>query len=221
MQTDRNIYCISGLGTDEQVFRNISLPGTRFVHLQWLNHEPKESLAAYSNRMAAQINEPDPIIIGLSFGGMIGIEIARQQAVKKLIIISGVKTSRELPRWMRVAGKWQMHKWFPVRSNMLTERYDDRVLGISNSEEKEMVSAYRKALDKKFQAWAIDRILTWKNDWYPEGTLHIHGDSDRMFPLRNITASHVINKGTHIMIYNRAEEIGRCLVDCLIKDAPR
>ena len=105
MQTDRDIYCISGLGTDEQVFRNISLPGTRFVHLPWLHHSPRESLASYAARMASQISEPEPIIIGLSFGGMIGIEIARQQAVKKLIIISGVKTSRELPRWMRVAGK--------------------------------------------------------------------------------------------------------------------
>ena len=217
MQTERTIYCISGLGTDEQVFRNISLPGIRFIYLRWLPHEQNESLAAYSARMASQITEPEPIILGLSFGGMIGIEIARLQTVKKLIIISGVKTTRELPRWMRVAGRWQMHKWLPVRSNRLTERYDNRVLGISNSEEKKLVNAYRKSLDKKFQAWAIDRILTWKNDWYPEGTLHIHGDNDRMFPLRNIVASHVVSNGTHIMIYNRAEEIGLYIRDCLLK----
>jgi pimeloyl-ACP methyl ester carboxylesterase len=214
MQTDRNIYCISGLGTDEQVFRNISLPGTRFVHLQWLNHEPKESLAAYSNRMAAQISEPDPIIIGLSFGGMIAIEIARQQSVKKLIIISGVKTSRELPRWMRVAGKWQMHKWLPVRSNVLTERYDNRMLGITTEEEKKIANAYRKSLDKKFQAWAIDHILTWKNEWYPDGTVHIHGDKDKMFPIRNINASHVVRNGTHMMIYNKAEVIVDYIRNC-------
>jgi pimeloyl-ACP methyl ester carboxylesterase len=215
MQTDRNIYCISGLGTDKQVFRNISLPDIRFVHLQWLQHEHKESLASYSARMASQINEPDPIIIGLSFGAMIGIEIARQQSVKKLIIISGVKTSRELPRWMRVAGKWQMHKWFPVRSNVLTERYDNRMLGITTDEEKKIANAYRKALDKKFQAWAIDRILTWKNEWYPEHTVHIHGEKDKMFPLKNIDASHIINNGTHMMIYNRATEINACLMNYL------
>lgn len=215
MQTDRNIYCISGLGTDEQVFRNISLPDIRFVHLQWQQHEHKESLASYSARMALQITEPDPIIIGLSFGAMIGIEIARQQSVKKLIIISGVKTSRELPRWMRVAGKWQMHKWFPVRSNVLTERYDNRMLGITTDEEKQIANAYRKALDKKFQAWAIDRILTWKNEWYPEHTVHIHGEKDKMFPLKNIDASHIINNGTHMMIYNRATEINACLMNYL------
>lgn len=211
MQNLRTIYCISGLGTDEQVFRHIDIPGVQLIHLSYLNHEPNESLAAYSKRMAAQISEPDPVIIGLSFGGMIAIEIARQSPVKGIVIISGIKTSRELPRWMRLAGKWQMHKWLPVRSNSLTERYDNRLLGISTAEEKQLANAYRKALNRKFQLWAVDRILTWKNDWYPEGTVHIHGDKDRMFPIRNINASHVVRDGTHMMIFNKADEINNCL----------
>lgn len=215
MQKEQTIYCISGLGTDEQVFRNISIPGMRLIHLQWLSHQHKESLADYSTRMASQITEEKPIIIGLSFGAMIGIEIARQVPIKKLIVISGVKTTHELPRWMRIAGKWQMHKWLPVRSNALTEKYDNRLLGISTEEEKEIANSYRRSMDKKFQAWAIDHILRWKNDWYPEGTVHIHGEMDKMFPVRNISASHVIGSGTHMMIYNRSKEINEFLLQHL------
>lgn len=197
------------------VFRNIRVPNARLVHLSWLNHHPKETLQAYAARMAEQIKEENPIIMGLSFGGMIAIEIARQFPVKKLIIISGVKTARELPRWMRIAGKWQMHKWLPVRSNILTERYDNRMLGISSPEEKKIVKTYRKALDKKFQSWAINHILTWQNHWYPQNAIHIHGEKDRMFPIKNITATHIIRNGTHLMVYNQAGQVSECLADSI------
>jgi hypothetical protein len=36
-----------------------------------------------------------------------------------------------------------------------------------------------------------------------------------MFPLKNIDASHIINNGTHMMIYNRATEINACLMNYL------
>jgi len=37
--------------------------------------------------------------------------------------------------------------------------------------------------------------------------VHIHGDQDRIFPIKNIKPDYVIKGGTHMMVWNRADEI--------------
>src|SRR5689334_9194459 len=211
MAFEKKIYCISGLGADEMVFKNLFIDGFSLHYIPWLQHQNGETLEDYSLRMAEQIQDEDPTILGLSLGGMIGVEIARKRSVKKLIIISGIKTRKELPLWMRIAGNLRMNKWLPAGSNKLTRRYDDRMLGISNAQEKKLAESYRRKLDKKFQLWAINQVLNWRNSWYPEGTIHIHGENDRLFPVKYVTPTHLIKKGTHMMIINKSEEISECL----------
>jgi len=211
MGEKKRIYCISGLGTDEKVFHNLEIDGYSLEYLPWITHNKNETLRDYSLRMAEQINDSQPVILGLSLGAMIGIEIARHKPVKKLIIISGVKTRRELPPWMRLAGTLQLNKWMPVRSNRITKRYDNKMLGVSSPQEENLADLYRKKLDKSFQAWAINQILNWKNNWYPKETIHIHGENDKLFPVKNISSSIIIKEGTHIMILNKAKEVSECI----------
>jgi pimeloyl-ACP methyl ester carboxylesterase len=207
----KNIYCISGLGADEGAFERLNINGCCLHFLKWILPVPNESLSSYASRMTGQIKEDRPVILGLSFGGMIAVEMAKQIAVEKLILISTVKTSNEIPRWMRIAGTLNLHKLIPIKTNRFTEKADDRRMGIETDEEKNFVDYYRKKADRKYIDWAIDQILNWRNSWVPENTFHIHGEHDRMFPLRNIQATHVIKNGTHIMILNRAQEISECI----------
>ena len=113
------IYCISGLGADEQIFSNLQIPGYELVCLHWLQPEPGESFADYAKRMYAQIADPDPILMGVSFGGMLGIEIAKQFSVKKLVLISSVKIKTERPWWMQAAGKLKLHQLVRARPHPL------------------------------------------------------------------------------------------------------
>src|SRR5258707_139416 len=98
------IYCISGLGTDAKIFSRLKIRGYQLIHLPWLKPRSKESMKSYAARMAAPIHHPSPVLLGVSFGGMVAIEIAKQLPVKKTIIISSVKTLKEIPSWMRIAG---------------------------------------------------------------------------------------------------------------------
>jgi pimeloyl-ACP methyl ester carboxylesterase len=211
----KKIYCIPGLGVDEKIFDGIHLPGFQLVHLSLIKPIKKESLAAYAKRLITQIDDRHPIIIGVSFGGMIAIEIAKQIALEKLIIISGVKKHKEIPRWMRISGALRIHKIVPVKSTRFTERADNRRIGIKTDEEKRIVMEYRKRADKNYIAWALDKILNWKNTWIPERLYHIHGDEDRLFPINKVAATHVIKQGTHIMLVNMVDEINACLHDIL------
>jgi len=214
----REVYFISGLGANEFAFMNLQLPGVKMIHLNWFQPLKKETIEDYAKRMSEKITTKDPIIVGLSLGGMVAVEMAKQVAIEKLILISAVKTFNEIPRWMRITGTLRLHKWVPIKSNRFTERADDRRMGIETMEDKNFVDHYRKNADPKYIEWAVDQIFNWKNTWIPENLFHIHGEKDRMFPLRNIKATHIIKEGTHIMILNKANEISACIEEILFAD---
>ena len=206
------VYCISGLGADENIFSNLNLEGYKLKHIPWLRPLKKETIEQYSARMAKAIKHDNAVVIGVSFGGMIGIEIAKQQPLRKLILVSSIKSTLELPRWMKVAGKLKLNKIVPLRSYTFTERIDNNRLGVSNEEEKRMARAYRKSADSEYVEWAIHQILNWRNDWQPGNLVHVHGDKDRIFPLKKISTARIVKDGTHFMIYNRAEEISKIIM---------
>ena len=211
----KNIHCITGLGADERAFERLKVNRCSLQHLQWLPVLENENLRSYAGRMAKQLKEENPVILGLSFGGMIAIEMAKQIKVETIILISSVKTYYELPKWMRVAGSLNLHKIIPIKTNRFTERADDRRMGIETAEEKNFVDQYRKSADQKHVDWGIDQIFNWKNSSIPSNVFHIHGEKDRMFPIKNIQPSHIIKNGTHIMILNRADEISSCIEQIL------
>jgi pimeloyl-ACP methyl ester carboxylesterase len=211
----KTIYCISGLGADERVFDNLKLNGHELKYIPWLQPHKKEKIQHYASRMAASIKHELPILLGVSFGGMVGIEIAKQIQLKKLIIISSIKSTGELPRWMKVAGKIRLNKVLPTKSYKFTEKIDNARLGVSTEEEKIMVRAYRKKADPVYLEWAIHQVLNWKNEWQPDNIFHIHGDKDKIFPVKKLTPTHIIKDGTHMMVYNRAKEVGDCIEQVL------
>lgn len=207
----KKIYCISGLGADKRIFDNLHLKGYELHHIPWLRPEPGETIEAYAARMAEEIKEENPVLLGVSFGGMIGIEIARQRPLQKLILVSSIKSNGELPGWMRMAGKLKLNRFLPTRSFKFTEKIDNNRLGVSSEEEKQLVRAYRQSADSVYMEWAIDQVLNWKNKWIPDHIVHIHGEKDRIFPIKRIKADHVIRGATHFMIYNRAKEVSECI----------
>jgi len=211
----KTIYCISGLGADEKVFSNLQLNGHQLRHIPWLVPQKKENIQSYAKRMASHITGDSPVLLGVSFGGMVGIEIAKELSLEKLIIVSSVKSRDELPGWMKLVGNMQLNKMLPTKSNKFTEKIDNSRLGVSTEEEKAMVRNYRMAANPVYINWAINQVLNWKNDWQPNNLIHIHGDKDKMFPIKNIKATHTIEGGTHLMIYNRARDIGAYLEQVL------
>ena len=81
----KNIYCISGLGADEKAFARLRVDGYQFIHLPWLMPEPNENIEQYATRMAALVTDEHPVLMGLSFGGIMSIEIAKLVQAEKVI----------------------------------------------------------------------------------------------------------------------------------------
>jgi pimeloyl-ACP methyl ester carboxylesterase len=212
------IYCISGFGADEKVFSKLTFPGYDIHYIKWNIPEKNETPDAYAKRLIEQIHHNKPILIGLSFGGMMCIEIARQFPVEKIILISSIKSSHEKPLWMKLSQRLKMNKIFPMRSFRLIEPIEDYNLGLETIEEKEIVHAYRRSINQYYTDWAIDVILNWKNDWVPKNLFHIHGKKDRIFPFKNVSADYLVASGGHFMIMNRFAEVNECINSALQKE---
>src|SRR5688500_749331 len=98
------------------VFKNLEVPGYDIYYLEWIKPEKDESLDSYARRMVVQIQHESPVLIGLSFGGIMCIEMARFIPAKLVIIISSIKNFREMPYWMRLSGKLRLNRLLPMRS---------------------------------------------------------------------------------------------------------
>ncbi len=203
----KHIYCLSGLGADEKVFSKLDFKDNSVTFLQWLIPEKNESIEDYAKRLSTQITSPNPILIGLSFGGIMCIEIAKLIAVEKIIVLSSIKTRSELPLWMKAAGRLYLNRIFPMRSFKLIEPLEDYNLGVETVEEVKMVHLYRRTIDRRYTEWAINSILHWNNRNTPSNLIHIHGDRDRIFSIKKVKPHHVIKNGGHFMVMNKATEI--------------
>ena len=207
----KHIYCISGFAADERVFANLDFGQNEFHFIPWKIPGRKETLASYAERMRQDIHHSNPLLVGLSFGGMMSIEMAKIIPVEKIIIISSIKTFHEKPLYMRIAEKSFLNKWIPLHPYSFLERIENYNLGAETTEEKALLREYRKNINQQYTTWAIDQILNWKNDWSPENLVHLHGGNDHIFPVKYIKADHVIPGGDHLMLMNRADKVNEIL----------
>jgi pimeloyl-ACP methyl ester carboxylesterase len=214
----KTIYCISGLGADERAFSRLKVEGYHLICLPWLTPLPKESITAYATRMSKGITAENPILMGLSFGGMMSIEISKLIPVETVILISSIKSTNEMPRWMKLAGSLKLNRLFPMRSFRLTEPIQNRFIGITLPDEIELVRSYRKNAPQVYMDWAINEVLNWRNDFQPATIYHVHGDADRIFPVANLSPNYIIKGGGHFMIMNKFKEVNAALQQILLTE---
>ena len=213
----KTIYCISGLGADEKAFAKIRVPGYELKHLLWLTPIKNEPIAAYAKRMAEQITESNPVLMGLSFGGIMCIEIAKLVPVDKVILISSIPSHKQMPLWMKAAGKLKLNRIVPLNAHMkLMQPMQDFFIGAKGEKEKEIVRRYRQNVQQDYLEWAINAILNWKNDWKPANLYHIHGDADRIFPIKKVKPDCIVKGGTHFMIFSKATDVSSYLTDIAV-----
>lgn len=213
----KKAYILSGLGVDSRAFRNIDFEDLDVVFIDWIAPEDGESIARYAKRISATIDVPNPMLIGLSFGGMVAVEIAKTMVVEKLILISSAKTRHEIPMVYRLFGKLKLHKLVPASFLKHSSFMSTWLFGAQTADDEKLLKEILKETDSQFLYWAIDKIVCWKNMELPSNYAHIHGDNDRILPIKNIEADYEIRTGGHFMIVNRSKEIS-LLIQKVISD---
>jgi pimeloyl-ACP methyl ester carboxylesterase len=211
----KNIYIFSGLGVDERVFQKLHLSGFSATFINWIKPDSNETIENYAARLASKIKSGQPILIGLSFGGLIAIEVAKLIEIDKIILISSAKTRKEIPFYFRFVGLTRLHKIIPTillkHSNFLT----NWLFGTTSSFDKQLLKQILIDTDKEFLKWAIDRIVHWRNMTVINNLTHIHGTKDRILPYTFLKADKTVKSGGHFMILNKANEISTILKEII------
>lgn len=199
------VYFMPGLAASVAIFERIKLPEDQFevVFLEWEIPFEKESLADYAKRMTVKIKHENPVLIGVSFGGILVQEMANFIATKKVIIISSVKTNLEFPRRMIVAKNTKAYKLIPVSLVQNLESLAKFSFGKKVNQRLKLYEKFLSVRDKLYLDWAIEQVVLWNRTVVDQKVIHIHGDLDDVFPIKYIKDCIVVTGGTHILILSK------------------
>lgn len=156
-----------------------------------------------------------PVLLGVSFGGMMAIEIAKLLPAATVILVSSIRHRRQLPLPIKMTAHLGLGKWTPPANLRLLAPIQDYFLGVETKADSRLVREYRGNVDPHYLQWAIRHIASWQNEWQPASLYHIHGSKDHIFPLNLVEPTHIVEGGGHLMIHNRAEEISKILISIL------
>ncbi|MET1259763.1 alpha/beta hydrolase [Flagellimonas sp. DF-77] len=215
------IYLMPGMAANPSIFDGLKLPEDRFelIRLQWFVPDPGMSLAQYAQKMATHIKHRKPILLGVSFGGMLVQEMAKHMAVERIIAVSCVKRTSELPKRMLFAKYTKVHKLLPTGLVNNVELLAKYAFGETVTKRLALYEQYLSVRDRRYIDWAIDQIVNWKQDDPPINLVHIHGDKDAVFPIVNIKDCISVKNGTHTMIIHRARWFNEHLPAIILEGA--
>lgn len=209
------IYCIPGLGIDERLFQRTEIPGYTLKYIKWIMPDKGDTMKSYALKLLPQITEVNPIIMGVSLGGMLATEIADLIPTKKVILISSSKCTKEVPWLYRVAGLLGLLYLIPITlvKHMYIMFY--LLFGIKHQYDKELLKAVIRDTDNTFLLRASKMVATWKRNNYNPAIVHIHGTADKILYPFSIKASYWVKDGGHMMVMLNHKEVNAILAKIL------
>ncbi len=212
-----HVYFVPGLAAGKEIFKNIRLPEKRFqTHiLEWLIPKKKESISSYAARMAVNVKHENAVLIGVSFGGVVVQEMAHFLRLKKLIIISSVKSRKEFPKRLKIARITKLYKLVPTRIMLSSDDLTKFAIGPKSKKRLELYQAFLHVRNATYLNWAIENMVCWQPKKPVGEVIHIHGDADIIFPIKNIDSCEVIAGGTHIMLLNKGSKVSKKIIEVI------
>jgi esterase/lipase len=208
------IYFVPGLAAGPEIFENLNLSEDKYeIHyLKWKKPLAlEESISNYAMRMCEDVKEKNPVLVGVSFGGIMVQEMSKYLDTKKVILISSVKTNHELPKRFKLAKFTKAYKLFPTNIVSNFENYAKYFLGKSLKKRAKIYNKYLSVRSKTYLNWAISAVLNWEQVEAQQNVVHIHGTNDHVFPIKNIGNCIKIKDGSHVMIITKAKKISKII----------
>ena len=205
-----HVYLMPGMSANSLIFEKIKFPENFKLHkLDWINPDIDESIENYAKRLSEKIVHKNPVLIGVSFGGILVQEISKIVKVDKLIIISSIKCNKEMPLHMKFGKITKSYKLLPVKWINDFESLISFVLGPKIKKRVDLYRKYLSVRDENYLSWSLREMIEWKQSKPLKNIIHIHGTKDLVFPTLYIKNFIKVPRGDHAMILKRAEWINQ------------
>lgn len=215
-----HIYLMPGLAANPSIFEYIKLPTETFeIHwLSWKMPQKNEPISDYAKRMCKEVKEENSVLLGVSFGGVLVQEMSKFLTLRKLIIVSSVKSREEIPPTMKLAGTTKLFKILPTSLVNYVGQIEKLPVGDFAKRRIQLYKQYMSVDHPYYLEWAIENMLCWNPSEISKEVIHIHGSDDAVFPLKFINNPIVVEGGTHIMIINKYRWFNKNLPSLIIKE---
>lgn len=209
-----------GMAASPKIFEFIKLPENQFeTHcLKWIIPFDNEAISDYAFRMTKYIKHDNVVLLGVSFGGVLVQEMGKHIKVRKLIIVSSVKSMYELPSHMLIAKTTKAYKLVPTQLAGNIDLLAKYAFGNSIAKRLELYKKYLSVNDSRYLNWAIEQMVCWGQEHYDANIVHIHGENDMVFPIKNIKDCIALKNGSHIMIINKYKWFNENLPSIILGD---
>jgi pimeloyl-ACP methyl ester carboxylesterase len=204
---NQSLVLFAGMRPSEHVFadQQAAIPGLRVV--PWIPPQRRESLGAYARRLAELLEDERPAFVGgISFGGIIALEVAALLPIRACFLISSVVSPCEMPPWMRAA-RWCLPAggdWLLKGAGHIAKRWPR----IRRSAATARISKFAGEGGDWYR-WASAAVLRWQpNPAIAALKIHrIHGQLDRTFPSRYVRCPAIVAGGGHVLPVTHPELI--------------
>ena len=203
------LYGISGLGADKRVFKYLTLD-CELIPIEWIEPSKEETIEDYSIRFSRVINTNEKFgIIGVSFGGLIAVELSKRLKPQLTILISSAETKKELRTIYQIIGKSKLLKFIP---QIFFDPPRIVATWLFGAKKKKLLKQILDDTDLKFAKWAVNELVNWRNEEILSNRiLKIGGTNDKLIPPKKDEYQKLIDKGEHFMIVDRADEISQII----------
>jgi pimeloyl-ACP methyl ester carboxylesterase len=215
------LILIPGLGADGRIFDPQRVLPWPILIVQWIDPKSRESMAGYAARLAATLTVAPPYFLcGMSLGGMLALEMARHLQPEAVILISSARSSAGIRPLYRLAGRGlaAVPLWGELprcASDPLARFFARYALPSHNNltpEQTDLCVEVSTSCSPRFVRWACRAVTTWPGlERIDVPVYHIHGELDRMIPLKRVHPDYVVRSGGHLINITHADEVNRYL----------
>lgn len=203
------IYLIPGLGFDHRIFSKLDLEEQNIQYLNWIEPLEDESIRKYAERLAKGIVDDGErtLLIGHSLGGILSQEIACFKQVDQIVLISSIKSRKELPAFFKLVNPLRLYKFFKKEWTLNTVKYWGKKQDYVSDEEQTLFKEMLTKQSNNYLQWALKSLSMWEQPEVPKTTkiIQISGALDKTFPIKLIDKpTYRIEDGAHFMVYRKA-----------------
>lgn len=201
---DLPLVFLPGLNGDARVLAPQQAAFPNLAVATWPPPKKRETLKEYARRLAPAINPGRPCLIGgVSFGGIVALEIAQHVPTLGCVLIATCRDVAGLPNTLRLlrpigavapgnalaqVASWGEHSVIETMPGLLPR------------------FAKLRPEDREFRRWALQALLTWQPPSLGSCPLYqIHGEQDATFPAACSGADTIVANAGHLLTLTHAE----------------
>lgn len=207
-----HIYAFPGQGADRRLFDSLRIDSSYVLQvIEYGTPEKGMNLQSFARSLAQHIDTTNPfVLLGVSLGGMICVELAEFLNPIKTIIISSAKNRSELPKKYKFQKAIPVYQIFPAQTLLWGAKIMQPIVEPDRNKNEEVFKSMLSGKSAKYMKRTIALIIHWERKENSKFIYHIHGTEDNTIPVKNIKKPFAtISQGSHMMTLTKGIEVSK------------